>query len=146
MPSTAGDATYTIDIMAVGGTSGLSLDDDFTVTVSCASPTVTINQAAGQADPTKSSPINFTVVFSETVSGFTGSDVSFTGSTAPGALTASISGSGPTYNVAVSGMTGTGTVVASIPASRVTDATGNANSGSTSTDNSRHLRQSTPRP
>ena len=136
VPSTAGDATYTIDIVAVGGASGLSLDDDFTVTVSCASPTVTIDQAAGQADPTKSSPINFTVVFSETVSGFTGSDVSFTGSTAPGALTASISGSGPTYNVAVSGMTGTGTVVASIPAARVTDATGNANSGSTSTDNS----------
>ena len=28
-------------------------------------PTVTINQAGGQTDPTKNSPINFTVVFSE---------------------------------------------------------------------------------
>ena len=35
-------------------------------------PTVTINQAAGQADPTNASPINFTVVFSEPVTGFTG--------------------------------------------------------------------------
>src|SRR5207249_7756700 len=34
-------------------------------------PTVTINQAAGQADPTNASPITFTVVFSEAVSGFT---------------------------------------------------------------------------
>src|SRR5947207_8911630 len=31
---------------------------------SATSPTVTINQAAGQADPTNSSPINFTAVFS----------------------------------------------------------------------------------
>ena len=36
---------------------------------------MTINQAAGQADPTNASPINFTVVFSEAVTGFTGSDV-----------------------------------------------------------------------
>ena len=33
-------------------------------------PSVTINQAAGQADPTGLSPINFTVVFGEPVSGF----------------------------------------------------------------------------
>ena len=32
-------------------------------------PTVTINQAVGQADPTNGSPINFTVVFSEPVTG-----------------------------------------------------------------------------
>ena len=103
VPSTAGDAAYTITVTAVGGTSGLSLTDTFTLTVACASPTVTIDQAAGQADPTNASPINFTVVFSETVDGFTGSDVSFSGSTAPGTLTAVVSGTGPTYNVAVSG-------------------------------------------
>ena len=43
--------------------------------------TVTINKAVGQADPTNASPINFTVVFSEDVTGFTASDVSFAGST-----------------------------------------------------------------
>ena len=144
VPSTASDAVYTITVTAVGGTSGRSLSDDFTVTVSCASPTVTINQAAGQADPTNSSPINFTAVFSEAVSGFTGSDISFAGSTAPGTLSAAVSGSGPTYNVAVSGMTGVGTVVASIPAARVTDTNGNSNSASTSTDNTVTYDNSAP--
>ena len=40
------------------------------MTYDITSPTVTINQAAGQADPTSASPINFTVVFSEAVSDF----------------------------------------------------------------------------
>ena len=40
---------------------------------------MTINQAAGQADPTNASPINFTVVFSEAVTGFHGADVTLSG-------------------------------------------------------------------
>src|SRR5439155_23095239 len=32
-------------------------------------PSVTINQSAGQADPARTTPINFTVVFSEPVTG-----------------------------------------------------------------------------
>src|SRR5262249_34200209 len=87
-------------------------------------PTVTINQASGQADPTSASPINFTVTFSETVTGFTASDISFAGSTAGGALSATVTGTGPTYNVAVSGMTGSGNVVVSVPAGAGTDAAG----------------------
>ena len=50
-------------------------------TVDTTAPTVTINQASGQADPTTVSPINFTATFSEPVTGFTGSDVSFIGGT-----------------------------------------------------------------
>ena len=96
---------------------------------------MTINQAAGQADPTSASPINFTVTFSETVTGFAASDISFAGSTVGGTLTAAVTGTGPTYNVAVSGMTGTGTVVVSVPAGAATDAAGNASLASTSTDN-----------
>lgn len=99
-------------------------------------PTVTINQAAGQADPTSSSPILFDVVFSEPVTGFTGSDVSFAGSTVGGSLAASVSGSGANYTVSVTGMSGSGTVVASIPAGAATDSAGNPSSASTSTDNS----------
>ena len=57
-------------------------------------PTVTINQASFQADPTKGSLIYFTVRFSAPVTGFTAGDVSLTGSTAPGDLTAFSSGSG----------------------------------------------------
>ena len=44
--------------------------------------TVTINQAASQADPTNTPKAVFKVVFSTPVTGFTNTDVSFTGSTA----------------------------------------------------------------
>src|SRR5213592_3111257 len=98
-------------------------------------PTVTIDQAAGQADPTSTSPINFTAVFSKPVSGFTGAGVTLSG-TAGGTKTATVSGGPSTYNVAVSGMTSSGTVLASIPAGVAQDAAGNPNTASTSTDNS----------
>jgi hypothetical protein len=96
-------------------------------------PTVTINQAAAQADPTAASPINFTVVFNETVTGFTTGDVTISGTA--GATTATVTGSGTTYNVAVSGMTGSGTVIATIPAGVAIDAGSNPNLASTSIDN-----------
>ena len=118
-----------------GNANDASTSTDNTVRFDNVAPTVTIDQAAGQADPTNASPIDFTVVFSEPVTGFTGSDVSFTGSTVGGTLVASVSGSGPTYTVSVTGMTGVGTVVASIPASAASDAAGNGNTLSTSTDN-----------
>jgi membrane protease subunit (stomatin/prohibitin family) len=121
---------------AAGNTSAASSSTDHTVTYDVAAPNVTINQGSGQADPTSAFPITFEVVFTEAVIGFTGADIVFTGSTAPGTLTASVSGPGPTYTVTVSGMTGNGTVVASIPAGVALDAAGNSNSTSTSTDNS----------
>ena len=96
-------------------------------------PTVTIDQAAGQADPTSASPILFTVVFSEPVTGFESGDVALTGTA--GATTAVVSGSGPMYTVSVSGMTGAGTVIASVTAGAATDAALNASTASTSTDN-----------
>src|SRR5207244_11686095 len=98
-------------------------------------PTKSINQAAGQADPTYSSPINFTAVFSEPVSGFSGAGVTISG-TAGVTKTATVSGGPSTYNVAVSGMSSAGTVIASIPAGVAQDAAGNPNTASTSTDNS----------
>jgi hypothetical protein len=97
------------------------------------SPEVTINQAAGQADPTSATPINFTALFSEPVSGFTGADVTITG-TAGGTKTVEVTGGPSTYNVAVSGMTD-GTVSATIAAGVAQDGAGNANAESTSTDN-----------
>ena len=98
-------------------------------------PTVTINQDGSQADPTSTIPIVFSVVFSEPVTGFAGSDVSFTGSTAGGTLSAAVSGSGENYTVSVSGMTSSGTVVASIPSGSAVDADNNPTGASTSTDN-----------
>jgi hypothetical protein len=95
---------------------------------------VTVNQASGQADPTGSLPIRFSVVFSEPVTGFTNTDVTV-GGTAPGTPSVVVSGSGTTYEVAVSGLTGGGTVIASVAAGKANDAAGNANTASTSTDN-----------
>ena len=91
--------------------------DPVTVTVlnDTTPPTVTINQAAGQSDPTSASPINFTAVFSEAVTGFTAADVTISG-TAGGTKTVTISGGPSTYTVAVSGMTTDGTVIATIAA------------------------------
>src|SRR4029079_17721154 len=94
----AGAAT---NALSVGNAASTSTDN--TVTWNPAAPTVTINQAAGQGDPTATSPISYTVVFSESVTGFTGSDVAFTGSTAGGTLVAGVSGSGATYTVTVTG-------------------------------------------
>lgn len=96
---------------------------------------VTINQAAGQADPTGASPINFTVTFTEPMNGFATGDITLGGTA--GATTATVTGGPTTYNVAVSGMTANGTVTASIAAG-VAASVNNAspNEASTSTDNS----------
>jgi hypothetical protein len=104
-----------------------------TAVIDTIAPTVTVNQAPGQVDPTASSPISFTGVFSEVVYGLTGSDVTLSGTA--GASTVTITGAGPTYTFSVSGMLRSGTVIPSIPAAAVTDAAGNSNVASTSTDN-----------
>lgn len=110
-----------------------STSTDNTVAFDNARPSVTVNQAAGQNDPTAVSPINFTAVFDEPVTDFETGDVTLSGTA--GATTAIVSGSGTTYSIAVSGMTTPGTVVPSITAGVAHDATGNANLASTSTDN-----------
>jgi hypothetical protein len=102
-------------------------------TVDTTGPTVTVEQAAGQVDPTNVSPVRFTVVFSEPVTGFDPADVVLGGTA--GAVTAVVSGSGTTYTVAVSGMTRDGTVTAAVPQGAVSDAAGNASTASTSRDN-----------
>lgn len=100
-------------------------------------PSVSIEQALGQPDPTNASPINFTVEFSESVTGFDSSDISLGGTA--GATTATITeispNDGTTYNIAVSGMTLDGDVTASVLAGAAEDGTGNDSTASTSTDN-----------
>ena len=68
------------------------------------------------------------------VTGFTGADVNLSGTA--GATTAVVTDSGDhaTYDVAVSGMTSTGTVTVSIPAGAAQDSGSMANTASTSTD------------
>ena len=86
-------------------------------------PSVTVTP--GVASPTSSSPIPFTVEFSEDVTGFADGDVVLTG---PPGSTASVSPvDGNTYTVSVSGMTAAGTVSVSVPAGVAQDAAQNAN-------------------
>jgi CSLREA domain-containing protein len=134
-----GDGTLGISVAAgtasdSAGNTAPSAGPSSTFTVDTTPPTVTIDQAAGQTDPTATSPVNFTVAFSESVADFDASDVTLSGTAGP--TTATVTGSGTTYNVAVSGMTATGTVMASIAADRAHDAADNGNTASTSTDNS----------
>jgi hypothetical protein len=122
-----------VGVQAFNGQAAWRGDDFFAEDIDTTRPSVTINQAAGQADPTGTSPVNFTVTFSEPVNGFTGADVALSGTAGP--TTATVTGSGASYTVAVSGMTSHGTVIASIPANVAQDAAGNLNTASTSTDN-----------
>lgn len=118
-----------------GNNSTAPTNTDNIVAFDNVAPTVTIDQGGGQSDPTSTSPISFDVVFSESVTGFTGADVSFTGSTAGGTLAAGVSGSGTTYTVTVTGMTTSGTVIALVNLNAAQDAAGNNSAASTSTDN-----------
>jgi hypothetical protein len=134
------DGTVIADIAAgvandlAGNPNVASTFTDHSVTYDHTAPTVTINQKTGQADPTGALPINFTVVFSENVTDFATGDVTLTGTAGLGTATATVTGSGTTYNVAVNGVTSGGTVIASIGADKATDAAGNGNTASTSTD------------
>jgi hypothetical protein len=107
----------------------------FAWTIDSTPLSVTLEQAAEQNDPAGNAPVRFTVTFNKPVTTFDDADVALSG-TAPGALSAAVSGSGTLYTVRVSGMIGNGTIVATVPAGVVTDAAGNGNAASTSVDNS----------
>ncbi|NWF80923.1 MAG: Ig-like domain-containing protein [Chloroflexi bacterium] len=125
----------------LGNPNTASTSNDNVVTYAPPSPsvpvTVTVEQAAGQADPATAGPILFTASFSAPLnaSSFTADDV-ILGGTAGGPLSASITPvNASTFTIAVSGMRSAGTVSASIPAGAVTDLQGNPNTASTSNDN-----------
>jgi CSLREA domain-containing protein len=123
-----------------GGAGDASHIGDEVYDIDKTAPTVTAAKEASQADPaigpSATTNINFTVVFSETVTSFTSSAVQITGTATSGTTTASVSGSGTTYNVAVSGLTpppsGTGSVTITVPAGAAPDPAGNANTASNS--------------
>jgi len=97
-------------------------------------PSVTVNQKLGQADPTNVLPMLWTVTFSEPVTGFDATDLT-RGGTATGG-TVSVTGSGASYEISLSGTPTNGSTTFSIAASRALDLAGNNNTASTSTDNS----------
>jgi large repetitive protein len=132
------DGSHTFKVRAIDATGNVDASPAaFTWTIDTVRPDVYINQASGQPDPTSGSTIHFTAVFNEPVSGFTNGDVTLSGTA--GATTVVVTeiapNDGTTYDVAVSGMTNDGTVIVSIVANKATDAAGNGNTDSSSTDN-----------
>jgi hypothetical protein len=125
-------------------TIGLESEEDVTCTFTHEStPSVTIDQAVAQSDPTNRSPVRFAVVFSEPVTNFTGSDVTLSGTA--GATTAVVSGGPTAFTVDVSGMVREGTVVAGIGAGVATRSGGVAtNSASTSNDDTVRFDPTSP--
>jgi hypothetical protein len=119
------DGPHTVRVQATDQVGNMATAS-YTWMVDTTTPTVTVAQGKAQADPTGTTSLVFDIAFSEDVSGFDGSDV-ILNSSAPGALSASVSGGPRTYTVTVSGMTGSGTVAATIPANAATDAAGNGN-------------------
>ncbi|MTI22597.1 PKD domain-containing protein [Fulvivirga sp. RKSG066] len=106
-----------------------------------AQPTVTIDQASTQADPASTQPLEFTIIFSEAVSGFIDDSGITYGGTAPGSLSGTVTETGPmdgtTYTLSVNGATGVGTITASVNANaaNAVAAPNDPNVASTSTDN-----------
>jgi Tol biopolymer transport system component len=121
----AGQSGYMVSVhvdIGLGDNSGL-----LSVFVAAPPPapvTVTISKAANQPDPSGGPALHFTVVFSAPVADFTAADVTLGG--LPG-LTATVSGSGTTYAVAVTGMGPAGLVTAAIAAGVAHDGNGTAN-------------------
>ncbi|MET0753143.1 MAG: FG-GAP-like repeat-containing protein, partial [Pyrinomonadaceae bacterium] len=115
-----------------------STGTDNTITYDTTAPTVTINQAAGQPDPTVTLPIVFDVVFNEPVQAMNGNNpISLEGSTANVTYARiSITGSGTNYKVYVSDVFADGEYIrASVRAGAVKDLSGNSSLASTGTDN-----------
>lgn len=100
--------------------------------------TVEITQADNQTDPGLTSPVNFKLTFSDAPSPAPTSAqwntyIALSGTA--NATTKSVSGSGTTRNVAVSGMTQPGTVIINIAADQFTRGGGQYNEAATLTDN-----------
>lgn len=97
--------------------------------------TVTIEQAAGQLDPTSIEPLLFTVSFSTAVSDFTAEDVTVSGTASAGTSVAVTNvGDDQTFTVSVTGLTQPGTVIVTIAAGVAHDSSGTPNNASTSFD------------
>ncbi|WP_165821254.1 Ig-like domain-containing protein [Nocardioides gansuensis] len=132
--SVLGEGSQTLTAAATDGAGNTGPASSGTqVTIDTLRPAVTVDQQAGQADPTNSEPINYGVRFSEPVTGFTADDVELR---APAGATALVTGTGATYNVAVTAMTTDGTVTIRVASEAAHDLAGNGNHPSTSTDDS----------
>ena len=133
------EGTYTITLACTdeAGNGPTVLGPFGPVTVDFTNPTVTIDQAIGQDDPTNIDSATYTVVFSEAIdpATFDATDIEITGTTTASITTGPTTTDNITWTFIVTGMTDGDTITATIDQDMVTDTAGNDNTISTSTDN-----------
>ena len=132
LPSDSTSSSFTFNVN--DGIGDALADNTMTLTVN-ARPTVTINQASGQADPTNNAAIDFDVLFSESVTGFDADDVSLNLDSGMTASVTAVSGSGASYQITATISAGDGIISATVLADGATDSGGATNKASNSTDN-----------
>lgn len=125
---------YTVTGVRASWTATSGSSNNVTVASDVTAPSVTVNQKAGQADPTNALPMLWTVTFSETVTGFDTNDLTRGGTSTGGAVT--VTGAGANYEISLSGTPTNGSTTFAIAANRAQDLAGNTNTASTSSDNS----------
>lgn len=146
----AGDGTIIPSLPAgavtdlAGNTNTAATSADASVLYDSTVPTLIINQRAGQADPTNTLPIYFTVIFSEPInsSSFTAADITQNG-TATGVVWNLTTTDSKTWTLSAIAA-GEGTLAPSVAAGTVQDPSGNLNTASSSTDNSVTYSTSAP--
>ena len=107
-----------------------------TLTIDTIRPSVTVNQKAGQLDPTSTNSAAFTIVFSEPIdeASFTPSDLKIEGTV--GTVSAFTRISSTVWDATVTGMASGDVVRVSLAEALVNDLVNNSNTLSASTDNS----------
>ena len=122
----AADGTVSVKINSDKATdaagNGNTASSTFSITFDSTAPTVSI--ASSASSPTNGSPIPITITFSESVTGFTSSDLTVTNGSA-----GSFSGSGTTYTASIT-PSSDGTVSVKVNSGKASDAAGNSNAAS----------------
>jgi hypothetical protein len=133
IPSLADSVAQTAD----GANNNASTATDNSVTFNV-NYQVTINQKGGQADPATSLPIEFDVVFSQTINAgsFTPADITQNGTASGITWTITDTGDQTTFTLRATAITTAGTVIPSLDEALTDDGGSAVNDASTSTDNS----------
>jgi Domain of unknown function (DUF4347)/Bacterial Ig-like domain/Cadherin domain len=100
--------TYNIRVRATD-LAGNTTDQTFTITVTAGPSVASINRAGATA-LTNATSVDYTVTFSESVTQVDASDFSVTTTGTAGGTISSVTGTGSTYTVTVSGLSGDGTL------------------------------------
>ena len=146
VPVLADGAGQVISVASTDALGNTSPATTVTVDVDTTAPTVAINQATTQADPTGAQPILFDVVFSEEIdpASFTVADIGNTTVGTDGVFSIQASADNISFVVEYSGASQEGVITPEIAAGLVEDLVGFTNSASTATDNSVTLDLTSP--